>query len=169
MWEKRQITDSIDAIHQRFIALMDRYETPLYKFLFVVVGDRDVALDCTQDAFVRAYENLSRGRPVNAQWLYTVGRNRAMDEFRRRRRESPDLETLELLPDRCANNPETATAMRQAFAHLDADDRSALYLSAVEGLTGAEIAEMLGISHAAVRMRVFRARERFRQAYGVTA
>jgi hypothetical protein len=74
------------------VRLMNRYERSLYRFLYVLTGSQDVAMDCAQDAFVRAYDNLRRGRPVNAKWLYTVGRNRAMDEFRRKGHEAGNLE-----------------------------------------------------------------------------
>lgn len=151
------------GIHGRLAELMDRYELPLYRFLFVLVTDRDVAQDCTQDTFVRAYENLKRGKPVTPQWLYTVARNRAMDEFRRRRREQPDIEKLEQVP---VEGIADGAAMRQAFAHLSADDRALLYLVAVEGFKPGEIASLLGIKVTAVRTRIFRARERFRLAYG---
>jgi len=58
--------------------------------------------------------------------------------------------------------------MRDAFSRLTAEDRTVLYLFAVEGLSGREIAERVGISPVAVRMRVLRARERFRMLYGGT-
>jgi RNA polymerase sigma-70 factor (ECF subfamily) len=160
--EARLATDS----EEQLTDLMSRYETPLFRFLFVLLGDRDTATDCAQDTFVRAYDNLRRGRPVTAGWLYKVARNRAMDEFRRKRREGPALDALEALPATGEIAPEASAAMQQAFAHLPADDRLVLYLVAVEGLGGLEIAEMLGIKPNAARMRICRARERFRLAYG---
>lgn len=125
-------------------------------------------MDCAQDTFVRAYDNLRKGRPVNAGWLYRVARNRAMDEFRRRRRIHLDPTALEGLPADSTPPPEQNLAMRQAFASLEPDDRAVLYLAAVEGLSGRELAESLGIKHSAARMRLRRARERFRLAYGST-
>lgn len=145
---------------------MDRYELPLYKFLYVILGDGDTATDCAQDTFVRAYDNLRRGKSVNAGWLYTVARNRAMDEFRRRRQEEPALERLRRMTGSESASPEAGAAMREAFAQLPPDDRTILYLSAVEGWSGGEIAAMLGINPTAARMRICRARERFRLAYG---
>ncbi len=147
---------------------MDCFELPIYRFLFVMLGDRETAMDCTQDTFIRAYENLRRGRPVNAGWLYTVARNRAMDHFRRSRHRQVDLERAELLPVDGVDAAEEWVAMRDAFAQLPADDRTVLYLAAIEGLPGPEIAERLGISPHAVRMRIHRARQRFRLAYGGT-
>ena len=162
--EARLATDS----EERLTGLMNRYELPLFQFIFLLLGDRDAATDCTQDTFVRAFDNLRRGRPVNAGWLYKVARNRAMDEFRRKRRQGPALDTLEAMPASADIGPEGTVAMQQAFAHLPADDRLVLYLVAIEGLGRLEIAEMLGIKPNAARMRICRARERFRLAYGGT-
>jgi RNA polymerase sigma-70 factor (ECF subfamily) len=148
----------------RLIELMEAYERPLFRFLFILAGDREVALDCAQETFVRAYENLRKGKPVNAQWLYRVARNLSTDEFRRRRRH---VEETALDGARVEGvEPELGLAMRQAFAHLSPDDRTVLYLVAVEGRSAAEIGAVLGINPTAVRMRVSRARERFRLAYG---
>jgi RNA polymerase sigma factor (sigma-70 family) len=160
--EARSAADSEDQLTD----LMSRYELPLFRFLFLLLGDRDTATDCTQDTFVRAYDNLRRGRPVSAGWLYKVGRNRAMDEFRRKRREGPAIDALEAFPATGEPSPEGRVAMEQAFANLPTDDRILLYLVAVEGLSGLEIAEVLGIKANAARMRICRARERFRLAYG---
>jgi RNA polymerase sigma-70 factor (ECF subfamily) len=150
---------------RQLVDLMDRYERPLYRFLHIMVGDRETALDCVQDAFVRAYDQLRRGKPVKAQWLYKVARNRAIDEMRHRRRQGHDLTGVEI--PREDHLAEGAT-MRQAFADLSPDDRAVLYLTAVQGLAADEIAPILGIRVTAVRMRISRARERFRRLYGGT-
>lgn len=148
----------------RLVALLDQYELLIYKFAYVRLGDRDLAMDCAQETFLRAFQNLQRGKPVNVQWLYRVARNLTTDEFRRQRRHIPDTD-LETVPDLQAS-PEFPAAMSQAFDQLSPDDRSLLYLVAVEGRDAVEIAEILGIRQTAVRMRLSRARERFRQAYG---
>jgi RNA polymerase sigma-70 factor (ECF subfamily) len=148
------------------VDLMDRYEARIYEFLLAMLRDRDGAQECAQDTFVRAYENLRRGKPVNAQWLYRVARNRANDEFRRGKRVTPDLDLLAALPAPRQGAPEDAAAISQAFSALSLDDRAALYLYAVQGLSADELASALGIKVSALRMRLSRARERFRQAYG---
>jgi RNA polymerase sigma-70 factor, ECF subfamily len=165
--EESSIQDdrTVDA---RLLELMTLHETALYRFLFVLTGEREMALDCTQDTFLRAFNNLSRGKPVNAGWLYKVAHNLAMDRFRKSKREDVAVEQLQRLPIEGFDSPERGVAMRDAFSRLTAEDRTVLYLFAVEGLSGREIAERVGISPVAVRMRVLRARERFRMLYGGT-
>jgi RNA polymerase sigma-70 factor (ECF subfamily) len=163
--EERAIGEA-ESLDERLVALMHKHETALYRFLFVLTGEREAALDCTQDTFLRAYDNLSKGKGVNTGWLYTVARNLAMDRFRHAKRQDAAVEQLRRLPMKGFPSPERGVVMRDAFAHLAPDDRTVLYLFAVEGLSGREIAERLGISPMAVRMRVLRARERFRALYG---
>jgi RNA polymerase sigma-70 factor (ECF subfamily) len=155
-----------ESAETRIIDLMDRHETPIYRFLVALTANRDAARDCTQDTFVRALEQLRRGRDVNAQWLYKVARNRAIDEFRRGRKERPDLGMMTAIPGAGWSAPEERVAIAQAFAALSPGDRAALFLYSVEGMGADELAAALGIRESAVRMRLSRARERFRRAYG---
>jgi RNA polymerase sigma-70 factor (ECF subfamily) len=146
------------------VQLMDEFERPIYNFLLALVRDPDVALDCTQDTFLRAYQNLTKGKPVNASWLYTVARNRAMDEFRRKKRIEPDREVIE--QQRVEHATDQVLAVRAVLAALSPQDREVLYLFDIAGFKTDEIGEMLGVRGSAVRQRLSRARERFRLAYG---
>lgn len=147
------------------VRLMTEYERPIYTFLLTLVRDTDVALDCTQDTFLRAYENLVKGKPVNAAWLYTVARNRAMDEFRRRKRVEPDIETLE--QQAVEHSTDKILAVKAALEKLSPQDREVLYLFDVAGFKTDEIGKMLGARGTAIRQRLSRARQRFRIAYGI--
>lgn len=152
-----------DRSREALIALVEAHEVALYRYLVALTGDRETARDCLQDTFLRAYEHLQRGRDVNTQWLYKVGRNRGIDELRRRRRErANDATTPEIS---VASDTEDLVGLRLAFRDLAPDDRAILGLVVVEGLTGEEIAERLGIRLGAVRTRLYRARERFRALY----
>jgi len=164
-WGELELIDEIERSRRDALAaLMREHEAPLYRLLVVLTGDRDVALDCVQDTFTRAYEHLRKGRTVTTPWLYKVGRNRAIDEFRRRKREQVDRDALYDIG--IESTAEDMVSLRQAFAALSSDDRAILSLAGIEGLSGEEIAARLGIRHGAVRTRLQRARERFRTLYG---
>lgn len=148
----------------QLVQLMNAYERSIYNFVLTLVRDPDVALDCTQDTFLRAYQNLSRGKPVNASWLYTVARNRAMDEFRRKKRIEPDPEAIE--QQHVEHETDRVLAVQAVLEGLSPQDREVLYLFDVAGFKTDEIGSMLGVRGSAVRQRLSRARERFRLAYG---
>ena len=135
----------------------------LYRYLLALVRDDNLALDCVQDAFLRAHQSIRAGRPVNRQWLFKVARNRAVDEIRRRSRIRTDEEALERLG--ASDKTDQSLVVRQALGRLDPLDAQVLILFAVEGYRTDEIGERLGVSGAAVRQRLYRARERFRKVY----
>jgi RNA polymerase sigma-70 factor (ECF subfamily) len=148
---------------QVLMELMSRHETALCNYLHVLLGDRDLAMDCAQDTFLRAYQNLEKGNRVTTAWLYKVARNRAMDQFRARRHECCESGRLECIA--AEETAEGTLAVRRTLDRLAPHDREVLYLFAVDRFETAEIAAMLGIQPGAVRMRLVRARERFRALY----
>jgi RNA polymerase sigma-70 factor (ECF subfamily) len=158
------VPEAESQIEDRLVDLMTQHERAIYNFLLAMVRDPDVALDCAQDTFFRAYENLRRGKPVNTQWLYTVARNRAMDEFRRRKRVETESDKLEQVP--VHEKTDLRMAVESVLERLSPSDREVLYLFDVAGFKTDEIGAMLGIRGSAVRQRLSRARERFRAIYG---
>jgi RNA polymerase sigma-70 factor (ECF subfamily) len=150
----------------RLAQLMDESEGRLYGFVLTLVGDRDAAADCIQDTFLRAYDHLRKRKPVSVQWLYRVARNRAMDEHRRRKVGDRKHANLGTHAPTFGESAETAGDVRRALSALSPEDREVLYLYTVDGFSGEEIGAMLGIRPDAVRMRISRARRRFRTAYG---
>jgi RNA polymerase sigma-70 factor (ECF subfamily) len=132
--------------------------------LVALTDDREVALDCVQDTFTRAYEHLRQGKSVNTQWLFKVGRNRGIDELRQRKRQVSDQDALERA-HAAAPTTDDLVSLQHAFRGLLPDDRAIMTLAVTEGLSGEEIAIRLGIRAGAVRMRLLRARERFRRVY----
>jgi RNA polymerase sigma factor (sigma-70 family) len=162
-WREFGLSDEVERDpRDELIALIGQHEVALYRYLVAFTGDREVALDCVQETFTRAYEQLRRGKSVNTQWLYMVGRHRAIDEFRRRKRQDPDPDVLGALT--AAPISDDMVSLQHAFRALSPVDRAILSLATIEGLSGEEVAERLGIRPGAVRMRLLRARERFRRA-----
>ena len=151
---------------EEFRRLMSDHERSLLRYTRSLVRDADLARDCVQDTFLRAYESLCRGRQINRQWLWTVARNRAMDEFRRRRRLWPESRDLPAEP--FDSSSETSITVRQAMDGLTGRHREVLYLFVVSGFTTDEIAGLLGTTGPAVRQRLYRARQEFRRVYGET-
>lgn len=160
-----------------FEGLVERYHAPLLRHLTRQTGDPELAADITQDTFVDAFRHLDRltdDRPF-AAWLYTIARKRMLGELRRERlRRTFSLEWLSagagaLLPalhrpDASARTGERDEIQR-ALDGLSPTLREALLLHSLWGFRSEEIATMLGISPAAARQRIARAKEGFRQRY----
>jgi RNA polymerase sigma-70 factor (ECF subfamily) len=146
--------------------LMEEHERPLYCYVLSFVRDHDLASDCVQDTLLRAYEALRAGKSINRPWLYTVARNRAMDELRQRQRLRTGSEAEERMVE---EGVDERLIVRQLTDHLPPVDREVLYLFAVVGFKTNEIAGMLGTSGAAIRQRLYRARNQFRMLYAAEA
>jgi RNA polymerase sigma-70 factor (ECF subfamily) len=135
------------------------------------MGDPDRAEDLTQETFVRAYLALERGAAWDnpRAWLYRVASRLAINEHRRRKL----IQWLPLWSTDVDPAPGVETtiaerlAVREALAALPPKYRIPLVLYSTEGYSVAEIAAMLELSASAVKVRLYRAREKFRRAYRV--
>lgn len=144
--------------------LFARHHTRLYAFLARLTGDTGTAEDLVQEVFLRLLRFRERyaGDGEFISWLYRIARNLATDDHRRRRETVP-LEILEL-PDDGAPLPlerltleERQAQLERALAALPATHREVLLLRGVEGLSHRDVAEVLGCSEGAVRVRMHRA------------
>jgi RNA polymerase sigma-70 factor (ECF subfamily) len=152
---------------REFAALYEHYLDPVYRYCFRRLGSREMAEDATSQVFVKALAALDSfsGTSFRA-WLFAIAHNVVTDTFRRRRPTAP-LDELVEPPDPAATPEELAVAadarhsLRATLAQLAPDQRRVVELR-LAGLTGAEIAEVLGRSEAAVKMLQFRAHTRLR-------
>ncbi len=132
--------------------------------------ERDVE-EAAQDTFVQAWRHLGRYRREAAPstWLYRIAVNEALQRLRRKQLPSDSLETITPADEHqlAATSPvvesqaEEREALRflsEAVRALPADSRVPLVLRDIEGWSYEEIASLLGISVAAAKSRIHRAR-----------
>ena len=153
-----------------FDALFARWARPLLRYLERMVRDAGAAEELVQEAFLRVYRARERYEPDArfSTWLYRIATNLALNELRRPRRRDPhdSLDAPDAQPLAAGSPPadEEVDARRRverlelALAELPERQRAALWLTAVEGLSYAEVAESLEISESAVKALVHRAR-----------
>lgn len=168
-------------------AFVDRHLPALWRFVSAICADRVTAEDVLQDTLLDALRGapgfVARGGATDPRaaraWLYTIARHRAGRLHRRRVGEPAhfeDEESIEALgaaagfgeepasPERAFSAHEERVALEAALARLADADREVLVLRDVEGLSGEEAAEVLGIPLAAVKTRLHRARLRLAAA-----
>jgi RNA polymerase sigma-70 factor (ECF subfamily) len=149
-----------------FDDLVQRYQAPLARFLYGMLHDADQAADLCQETFLSAFKAAPRitGELNVDAWLYTIALNHAR-AYLRRKRLLHWVPFVGALHDRPAPGGDTASRvaqrdeLRQVLTHLSTDQRACLLLHA-EGFRYAEIAQVLGCTEGAVKVRIFRARER---------
>ena len=150
--------------------------TPLRRYAFALTRDRAEADDLVQDTLLRGHEQRRQLAPGKAPgpWLRAILRNRFLDRRRSDQAQARrDGQFAALTPQAVEPPQEHAlrlAQLRQAFLDLPEDQREALALIAVEGLSYAEAGTILGVPPGTVMSRVSRARARLRDFEdGVTA
>jgi RNA polymerase sigma-70 factor (ECF subfamily) len=159
--------------------LVSAHQRMVYALALNLLGDRDEALDLSQEVFLRVFRTLSgfRGQSALRTWIYRIAVNQAKNRIRwwhRRHRGDQvsldqhlvtfgDLESKQdILPDRLLASKETAARIWQALARLPFDQRTALILREVDGLRYEEIAYTLDVAVGTVKSRLTRARQALR-------
>ena len=144
-----------------------------------LLGDRDEALDLSQEVFLRVFRTIHRFRGQSSlrTWIYRIAVNQARNRHRFwRRRHRADQVSLdqhiathgELLssgdskPDRMFAQKELAERLQRALDHLPFDQRTAIVLREIDGLSYEEIAFSLGVAVGTVKSRLTRARQALR-------
>src|SRR5262244_2588596 len=165
-----------------FEPLVEKYRQRVWRLAFQVLRDREVAWDCAQDAFVRAFQSLGsfRGQSAFYTWLFRIAMNVATDRLRSRgalarafgtqpipaeewERTAPDPAAR---PDQAALGAERRERINEALDTLPPNARAIIMLSDVEGLSYREIATVLNCPIGTVMSRLHNARKRLRVALG---
>jgi RNA polymerase sigma factor (sigma-70 family) len=157
-----------DGDMDAFEALFREFQRDVYAWIVRIVRDHAAAEDLTVEAFLRAYRAHARFDPALSfgAWMRRIATNLALDHLKRSRRQAP-------LPDDVAaaapaENPgvlrETREQIARAFRELSPKLRVVATLALLEEVPYREIAEALGISEVAVRVRLSRATESLRKS-----
>ena len=177
--------DSEDSIS--FDELFDRYNSMVFTLAYQILGDREEALDVAQDVFLTIYCKLNsfRGDSSLKTWIYSIAVHRASNRFRwwnrLRRRGTVSLEEhLSKKPDQdysinlksSIQSPEEALISLEEreqvtrwLQALPIEQRVAVVLRDIEGLTYEEIADSMGISIGTVKSRIARGREMLKRHF----
>ena len=170
--DKELISRTAEGDRRAFAELVERHAAAILRLANAVTGSPSLAEDAVQQAFLNAYRNASgfRGDASVRTWLLTIGRHaahRLRVQNSRQKRVEESLMQLGLDagwgsadPEAIAIAAEQRAALRAAMSRLCGDDQEVLVLRDLEGLSGSEAAEVLGISVRALKSRLHRARLR---------
>ena len=155
----------------RFGPLYARYAGPIHAFVLRRTGDPDRADDITSQVFTRALAALPRYHtgPFRG-WLYAIARNILIDTHRRANPVAPmdtagDVPSRDLAPEDQAIASEAHAMLMAALDTLTKTQRQIVLLR-LQGLTGREIADELGMGYAAMKSAQYRAFARLRDRLG---
>ena len=154
-----------------FDTLVTRYMGRAYSVAYRVMGQKEDAEDLVQDGFLTVLQRIDTfqaGRPF-APWFFRILVNRGLNSRKARalRTAGPIPESASSgapSPEREAERAELGERLRAALATLPERQRLVIELFELEGFSGPEIAEILGISDGTVRWHVHEARKALRAA-----
>lgn len=157
---------------QAFLELLERWQGPLHRYFRFSGCGRQGAEDCVQETFLRLYAYRDRYRADRGSFrafLYRLGRNVAIDSHRRGRRSRGQVPYEEASERELADDDPTpglglALDLRAALEQLPERLRAVIQLSVHEGLSHAEIADILAIPLGTVKSRLHHALSRLREA-----
>jgi RNA polymerase sigma-70 factor (ECF subfamily) len=172
--DDRLIASARAGDDRAFAVLVGRYQEVAFRAAYLILGDADAAADATQEGFIAMHAALGRfrsGEPVRP-WILTIVGNRARNLRRGAgRRTAATLRLSSSVADREAGSAEdSVTARARQAAVLDAvnalrpDERAVVACRYFLGLSEAESARLLGLVPGTVKSRLFRARQRLREA-----
>jgi RNA polymerase sigma-70 factor (ECF subfamily) len=162
-----------------FAELVAEHQRMVVQLAINLLGDRDEALDLSQDVFIRVFRTIGqfRGQSALRTWIYRIAINQARNRHRfwrrRRRADQVSLDAhvaehgefrcgAEAGPDRILAQKELAERLRDALEGLPFDQRTVIILREVDGLSYEEIAFSLGVAVGTVKSRLTRARQTLR-------
>src|SRR3954447_24073543 len=149
-----------------FQLAVDQHRAQLERFLAATVGPDD-ARDCLQETLIaalRAYPRLRDGSNVRA-WLFTIARNKALDEHRARARRPVPVASEDLGGRSVALADGPDDELWQTVRALPAKQRAAVVLRFVNDLPHREIARVLDCSEAAARRSLHEGLAKLREEY----
>jgi RNA polymerase sigma-70 factor (ECF subfamily) len=145
-----------------FSALYKKYAPDVFRFALYLSGDRSQAEDITSEVFVRVWASTEPIQPATVKgYLFTIARNLFLHGLRGKSRHVPldtELRDPGASPYAQAERKEEFRAMLAGLQQLAEIDRSALLMSALDGMPYEEISRTLGISLASVKVKIHRAR-----------
>ncbi len=156
-----------DSGNETFERLVDAHQLSLLRLCYAYLHDEELARDAVQETFLKAYQKLNGFRRECSEktWLTQIAVNVCKDMRRTAWfRHTNRFVTPDMLPEPCVSTNEENGALTAAIMALPVKLREAALLCWLQGMTYAEAAEVLRITHQAVSGRLNRARKKLRSA-----
>ena len=169
--EARLVAQALGGSEAAFEQIVRRHQRAVLTLLVRLTGDAGLAEDLAQETFVKAFRSLGAFDTARrlSSWLLRIAHNTGIDALRRQRLKTVPLETA--APDNQPLDPEApaqpdpleraalAGALASAIQGLTPTQRAALSLRYEEGLSFADVGQVLGMPEATARSHVHRARK----------
>jgi RNA polymerase sigma-70 factor (ECF subfamily) len=158
---------------QRYESLVDQLYQDVFRYALWVCKNQPMAEDLVQETFLRAWrslDSLENDKAAKA-WLFTILRRENARQYERYRPELVDIEGQSIADagDQEPDQRMERQLLLSAIKRLDQEYREPLLLQVIGGFSGKEIAQIMDLNNNTVMTRLFRARSKLKQDFGVDA
>jgi RNA polymerase sigma factor (sigma-70 family) len=159
----------LDGDTSGYAVLVERYKDLAFTIAFRILGKREDAEEVVQDAFVKAFQNLSsfRQKAKFSTWLYRIIYNTAISRHRQKKPGWQSIEEITVPDDAmefiAEEEQDRHKMLDTAMKQLPEEDRTLLSLYYVDESSVDDLHSILGISKANVKIKLFRARKRLQE------
>ncbi len=156
---------------ERYNSLVDALYQDVYRYAFWLCKSQALAEDLVQETFLRAWrslESLQNDKAAKA-WLFTILRRENARLYERYRPELVDIEG-QSIAEKDSDEPETLMErelLHGAINRLESEYRDPLLLQVIGGFSGKEIADIMNLNNNTVMTRLFRARAKLKDEFGI--
>ncbi|MCC6198688.1 sigma-70 family RNA polymerase sigma factor [Candidatus Nomurabacteria bacterium] len=166
-------SDSPQEGEQYFFELLERYQDPIFRFVYFRVNNRAVALDITQDTFTNVWSYLARGKTIDHEeaFLYRAAKNAVIDHFKKAKPFSLDSMVeggfdprTDRTVDDIAKSDDIAT-IKSIIKDLDEESQQIIYLRFAEEKSIEEIAALFGKKTNAMTVQIHRIIKKLRRSF----
>lgn len=168
--ETQLLKDVAAGDRTAFATLYQRYNRPLFAYIYRWLEDKDTAEEVLQEVMFEVWKKAGSfaGRSKPSTWLFGIARFKTLNAIRQLSRPKADEEETAKILDGAAG-PEAKAAARSereaiksALGKLSPEHREVLELTYYEGLSLAEISEIVGVPQGTVKSRMFHARQQLK-------
>ncbi|MEA3312895.1 MAG: RNA polymerase sigma factor [Caldisericota bacterium] len=142
-----------------FEEIVDKYYKDVYRFIFMMVKNRDDAEDITQDTFLRVKRYLwtFRGRSSILTWIYRIATNEVKKFFKKANKINHFCKTLNV------SEENSCDTLSSAMKKLDYGAYEILFLKYFKNMSEKEIAFIVNVPEGTVKSRLFNARKKLKE------
>jgi len=165
MTDSELVARVVEGDHEAFETVMRAHENRVFSVCLRIMGDRERALDATQETFLTVFRKAGqfKGEAALGTWIYRISVNTCYDQIRKAKRRGAEPLPDYLDPSDPAAEEEMESAairpeIQRALLDIPDEFRTAVVLCDIEGLAMAEVGRILGVPVGTVKSRVFRGR-----------
>lgn len=155
---------------EKLSVIFDRYHLRIYNFFKKMLRDKTISEDLTQEVFIKILKYKSSYKSGNfASWIFTIARNIFTSHYQKNKKERANIINDDLISSNeeiaSEGNKEAIEHLQKSLQQLSISDRELIVMHRYQGINYEQIAEILGSSAGAIKVKTHRALKKLKNMY----